>query len=171
MSSPPSLAEFAFAHYRTPLHRYLLRRTGNRQLAEDLAQEAFLRLCSMKHAESVRAPQAYLFQVASHLFYEWMQRKRVEVVTVNSCIADLAGNVVRDQSAHQSNALEEQEFVERLLERLPPLHATILLLKKREGKSVNEIADELGYSAHTIKKYLAQAIAMCRMQISEGKDW
>ena len=166
MASPPSLAEFALAQCRTSLRRYLRHRLKNSQLTEDLAQEVFLRLLTVKHPELVRIPKAYLFQVASHLIYEVLTSERRNIVTFSSHAADSAAGRISDTGAAEpSNCLEAQQQVSMLLERLPPVHAAMLVMKKRDGKSVKDIAVELGYSEHTVKKYLAQALALCRMEM------
>ena len=46
-----------------------------------------------------------------------------------------------------------------ILHRLPPAHRNVLVLRKRDGMSYQEIAAELNISVHTVKKYLFQASA------------
>ena len=54
-----------------------------------------------------------------------------------------------------------------LLSKLPPLYAAVLVMKKRDGKSMEEIARELQLSAHTMKKYLCRALSRCRAELGQ----
>jgi RNA polymerase sigma factor (sigma-70 family) len=165
--SAPHLAESAFAQYGKALHRYLMRRLANAQNAQDLAQEAYLRLVRLEDAELVRAPQAYLFRIASNLIYELRLRQRRDPVTFDSRMVDYAAERVSDPNASEpGERINMERQLESVLAQLPPLYAAILVMKKRDGKSMEEIAKELGISIHTVKKYLFRAVAQCR-----AADW
>jgi len=161
--SAAQLAESAFAQYGKALHRYLMRRLSNQQSAQDLAQEAYLRLVRLESTELVRAPQAYLFRIASNLVYEFRARERRDVVTFDSRVVDSAAERVSDPAAAEpGERVNMERQLESVLSQLPPLYAAILIMKKRDGLSMEEIASELGISIHTVKKYLFRAVAQAR---------
>lgn len=54
----------------------LLRLTGDRQTAEDLLQETFLKLYREPPGEGVRRPRAYLFKMARNLALDELRRRR-----------------------------------------------------------------------------------------------
>lgn len=157
------LAESAFAKYGRALHRYLLRRLENTQTALDLAQEAYLRLLRLEHSELVRAPQAYLFTIATNLIYEFKMREKRDVVVFDSRAVEQAADETSDPGAVEPDErLNMERQLEAVLSQLPPAYAAILIMKKRDGKSLEEIAKELNLSIHTVKKYLFRAVVMCR---------
>jgi RNA polymerase sigma factor (sigma-70 family) len=156
------LAERAHALYAKSLHRFLMRRLSNAEGARDLAQEVYLRLVRVPHDDLIRYPQAYLFRIASNLMYELRLQERRDPVTFDSRIADYAAHRVSDPAHEPAEQLSLEYQLESMLERLPPLYAAILVMKKRDGKSYAEIARELCISEHTVKAYLARAIARCR---------
>jgi RNA polymerase sigma factor (sigma-70 family) len=161
--SAPQLAESAFAQYGKALHRYLMRRLASSESANDLAQEAYLRLMRVEHAELIMAPQAYLFRIASNLIYEQRQRAKREVVTFDSRLMEHASERTSDPMALEpGEKLNMERQLESMLKQLPPLYAAILVMKKRDGLSLQEIAKELDISVHTVKKYLFRAVAQCR---------
>lgn len=148
--------------YAPRLLRFLEKRTGNRSDARDLAQEAYFRLCRVKSPDLIREPEAYLFRIASNVASEFMlrERSRPPIVELDGAVADRHGD---DGSfcAH----LEQRSEIEKLHEvisGLPPLYQAVLLLRKRDGLSHEEIADRLAISPHTVHKYLTRALLRCR---------
>ena len=147
-----------------PLHRYLVRRLKDAQQARDVAQDAFERLLHVQDAGIIRAPQAYLFRIASNLIWDLRQRERNSVVIFDSRIADRQADRV---AGCAMNELGEQisagEQLEAMLARLPPLYSAVLIMRKRDGASYEEIARALRISIHTVKKYLFRAVKQCRV--------
>jgi RNA polymerase sigma-70 factor (ECF subfamily) len=158
------LAEIVYRQYSKPLYRYLMRRLANAQNAQELAHETYLRLLRVEDAGLIRAPQAYLFRIASNLVYELHKKQACEVVKFNSQLIERAPDF---EQLSVDDALDQQRQVNAMLAALPPLYATILVMKKRDGKSAKEIARELRISIHTVKKYLFQAVAQIRACLTQ----
>ncbi|HEU4625439.1 MAG TPA: RNA polymerase sigma factor [Steroidobacteraceae bacterium] len=151
----------AFEQYHAGLHRFLMRRLRSRQNAQDLAQETYLRLLRMDSHELVRKPQAYLYRIASNLVYEFKLRERNEPVAFDSQALEEAA----ESAAHpldSSETVSHAQQLESILGQLPPLYRAVFLARKRDGMSYAEIARALDISVHTVKKYLARAVAQCR---------
>jgi RNA polymerase sigma-70 factor (ECF subfamily) len=157
------LAVAAFEQYDKGLQRFLTRRLQSAENAQDLAQEAYLRLLHLDRGEFVRKPQAYLYRIASNLVYEFRLRERNQPVTFDSEALDQAAeSTVESPAAEASERLEIEQQLESILAGLPPLYRAVLVLRKRDGLSYPEIARTLDISVHTVKKYLARAVAQCR---------
>jgi RNA polymerase sigma factor (sigma-70 family) len=151
------------ARYGPRLRRFLSVRLRNAADVPDLAQEVFLRLLRVNGSESIRSPEAYLFTIASHVIHQHAVRRSSEPVSVD--VADVfselktsASDDPSDQAAH-AQRLDE---LEHMLGFLPTRVATALVLHRVAGYSVQEVADELGVSRETAKKYLARAVEHCR---------
>lgn len=158
-----ALAKRTYEAYSDVLRGYLLRCLSSTERAHELTQEVYLRLLCVPDDRLVRYPQAYVFKIASHLVYELRRREQHGVVTFNSGTVDCLADSVSDHvNPEPGELLDMQQQIEGMLEHLPPLYATILVLKKQEGKTLHEIARELAISTHTAKKYLTQAVARCR---------
>lgn len=156
-------AAFAYCQFSRSLHRYLMRRLANAQSAQDLAQEAYLRLVRVSDAVLVQAPQAYLFRIASNLVSERALRERREIVLFDSPLVETVLHVAEVEACEVSERIYAEQLLFSMLGQLPSLHAAILILRKRDGKSCQEIAQELRLSPHTVKSYLARAVAQCRL--------
>jgi RNA polymerase sigma factor (sigma-70 family) len=159
-------AEFvgaAFEQYHAGLHRFLMRRLRSTQNAQDLAQETYLRLLRMDNHELVRKPQAYLYRIASNLVYEFKLRERNEPVAFDSeALERAAESSPAVALIDSSEAVGLAQQLDAVLGQLPPLYRAVFVLRKRDGMSYSEIARALDISVHTVKKYLARAVAQCR---------
>jgi RNA polymerase sigma-19 factor, ECF subfamily len=155
--------------FRTELYRFLVRRLGAKQDANDLEQEVYLRLLRLEKSELVRQPLAYVYTIAAHVAHQFRMRAEQSPVTFDSEVLQQAAehpeHVADDRLADELNA---QRTVESLLEKLPATHRAVLVLCKRDGLSYEEIAEKLGISEHTVKKYVyeakARVIAMTRSE-------
>jgi len=143
--------------------RFLEMRIGNRQDAQDLAQEAYFRLCRVREPDLIQSPESYLFRIASNLAHEFLLRRRVQPSFVE---LDPEQSYAEDADAGSFSAkLEarsEVEQLEHIIDELPPLYQAVLLMRKRDGYSHQEIAERLSISPHTVHKYLSRALLRCR---------
>ena len=157
-----------FTEYGPTLIRYLYRRVGNDADAHDLAQEAFLRLSRVKDADLIQKPAAYLFRIAANLASEFHLREKNQRRTIDlDTLAEFGGDGDGDQFQRDMEARSGVKALEELLEALPPLYRAVLLLRKRDGYSSEEIAEKLEISPHTVHKYLTRALARCREEWAE----
>jgi RNA polymerase sigma factor (sigma-70 family) len=153
----------AIEQFAPRLTRFLEMRTGSRQDAQDLAQEAYFRLCRVREPDLIQAPESYLFRIASNLAHEFLLRRRVQPNFV-----ELDPDHGEDVDPHgrsfgaELEARSDVEQLERIIDELPPLYQAVLLMRKRDGYSHEEIAEKLSISPHTVHKYLSRALLRCR---------
>jgi RNA polymerase sigma factor (sigma-70 family) len=156
------LTDIATTHGRR-LRRYLAARLRNAADASDLVQEVFLRLMRVEHHESIRNPEAYVMTVAAHVLHQHTLRSATapESLSTLDVLLDLQTAIETDPAA-QLDARRRLEEIDNALEKMPPnVHATFVL-HRRDGMTLEEIADRLGVSRSMVKKYLAKAILLCR---------
>ncbi len=135
------------------LYRYSLRMSGDGDLAEDAAQEAFVRLLDREVTGEPSRLRAWLFTVTTHLL-----RDRARLT--NNRARLLEENPVRptplpspaEEVERQSNV----EQVRRALDTLSERDRTLLLLKE-EGFSYQEIAEEISVQPGSVGTLLARA--------------
>lgn len=149
--------------YAPRLIRFLEMRTGSEADAQDLAQEAYFRLCRVKNPDLIREPEAYLFRIASNLANELVLRRRNQPTSFARGTDEV--EATEGDNGSFCSHLEKRSEIDRLqeiLSELPPLYQAILLLRKRDGFSHKEIAEQLAISPHTVQKYLTRALLRCR---------
>lgn len=161
------LATQAVDSYGAQLHRFLKRRVRRPQDLDDLVQEVYLRLLGVKNAGSVRKPLAYIFGVASHVVSEFNMREGKGCVEFDSSTLD---QTLEAQSRSLANRHTDaggffERRVSEALGKLPPRYLAVLVLERREGLTHEQIAERLGLSVHTVKKYGVQALARIRASL------
>lgn len=137
--------------YERPLLRYVLRlfasRGGARELAEDIVQEAFLRLVreAGKLGEIVRL-EAWLYRVARNLAVDAARKE--ERMDRRARLAASAETVQGAPSPEERR--EVDGIVAEKLFGLPANQRDVLILKIQEGKSYREISEITGLSTSNV---------------------
>ncbi len=139
-----------FAEYHESLVRMLFRRTGDRDQAEDLAQEVFARAA----AAPPRNPRPWLFAVALNLVREEARRttRRAHRLELYRAETDDAGPTPEDTLSRE----ERVARVRAALAAIPARDRDALLLKA-EGFSYNDIATTLGLAPGAVGTTLSRA--------------
>lgn len=144
---------------RVQLQRFLSRRLRREQDVKDLVQEVYVRFLQTPRRAVVRHPLAYLYRIAANLLHDMRLRERQGRVTFNSELAEQEAESRMDSwTSDTSDRLSAQREVQSVLQQLPALYQAVLLLRKRDGLSCSEIAQQLGISKFTVEKYLYRAI-------------
>jgi RNA polymerase sigma-70 factor (ECF subfamily) len=145
-------ADRLFREYHAPLVRYLTRRLGDRDWAEEVAQETFLRALRQRELSNERA---WLFTVATNLVrdgarQESRRRRHLELLR-----AEESERVAEPADSAMLRA-EERAAARRALELLSERDREALLMKE-EGLNYEEIATALGMSVGSVGTTLARA--------------
>lgn len=144
-----------FARYHGPLERYLVRLTGDRDLAADLAQEAFVRL--LERPEPPEAARAWLFRVATNLVRDTARRTTRRRTLV---LDGRAPGAHGDPPPAPDEGLDRERhrrIVQEALEGLSMKEKTALLMRE-EGFRHREIAEALGTTTGSVGTLLSRAI-------------
>lgn len=148
--------ERLFKLYHTPLVRYLTRRLGDRDWAEEVAQETFLRALRQ---EALTSERSWLFAVATNLVRDEARKDDRRRRHLQLLAAEERERVVDSEDETQERAQEraqEQAMARRAVDALAERDRLALLMRE-EGLDYNEIAEALGLSAGSIGTTLARA--------------
>lgn len=152
----PGEAAFTAFYGRTErqLRAYVYRVTGRAADADDIVQEAFLRVLRADLGPSEEDWRRYLYRVASNLVVDrWRRRKRRdqhEADALVSATRDGGGRAV-------GSAADPDHDVARTFGELSSRERALLWLAYVEGESHQEIAASLGLGQRSIKVLLFRA--------------
>ena len=151
-----SLAALYAAHAPAAV-RLAYRITGDRALAEDLVQEAFVRLATrLPDLRDPTAFGAYLWTTVTNLARSHFRRLSVE----RRCLERVSSApVTADPEGHP-------ELWDAVL-RLPPRQRAAIALRYYEDLPVGQVADVLGCPAGTVKSLASRGIAQLRRDFVE----
>lgn len=142
------------------LHQWLRRRLGCSDDAADLAQDTFVRvLLKPEELPAVREPRAYLVTIARGLVRDLWRRRSLERAWLDA-LATLPEPMApspEDQLA-MWQALQE---LDRMLGGLAPKARQVFVLSQLEGLNYAQIAERVGLSERTIKRYMAEGFERC----------
>lgn len=152
-----------------PLRRYLARMLGDPAEAQDVAHDAYLRVYPVEQRETVKKPEALLYTTARRLALNRIRRRRVAPFAREDIPIDLAASS-SPGVVQQVIARQELHHLEQALAQLPPGCRAVLLLRKVELLSHQEIADRLGIAISTVEKQHARALRLLRAALSAKSD-
>ncbi len=153
--------------YERPLFTFLLRLVGNRQSAEDLFQDTFLRVLRAlpKYQEDGRF-SGWLFGIANNLAVDLLRRQRVQrsyfLVDDEALAAAIDYHSAADAEVESA---EVMRLVEGALQQLPEKQRQVFLLRQHGDLSFKEIAELLGEPLNTVLSHMHYAVTKLRQQL------
>lgn len=157
--------EALYDMHKGSLFRTVVAITSNRQAAEEILQEAFLR--AFKRIDEIRegAPLApWLYRVAINLAYDWTRRRQ----RWHTALDDLIGRLQIVTSPSPEQTIEERELydlVYEAIERLDFKHRTTLVLFYMHDFSLEEVASIMECPVGTVKSRLYYARKKLRREL------
>lgn len=158
------LAEL-YARHATEAIRLAYLLTGDRALAEDLAQDAFVKLAGrLAHLRDPDAFEAYLRRTVVNLSHSHFRRKRTER-------AYLAREASRTRTGSVDVPdVERRDELWRDLQRLPIRQRTVIVLRIYEDLPEQRVAEILGCRPGTVRSLLSRGLSELRIHVRSDGD-
>lgn len=154
-----------FIEHRHRLQETAQRIVGNRHLAEDVLQSAYLRITDTPSHRVIDQPVSYCFQVVRHLAIDQSRRRALES---QFFAAEFEGHTVAaPQTSPERTVIGGQllAMIEEALARLPARTRQAFVLYRLEGQTQRAIASQLGVSPTLVNfmiKDAIEALKQCR---------
>jgi RNA polymerase sigma-70 factor (ECF subfamily) len=163
------------ARYATPAVNFIFRYVRDRALAEDLAQEGFLRVFQrLGSYDPNRKFSSWFFQVLRNLTIDYLRVNRIATSSLNELTeAGYEGGAIVDSGVaspeQQARQSELAVVMGRALSKLRPEYREVVVLRYQEGLTQPEVAEALGMPSGTVKTYLHRARKeLAEILIAEG---
>lgn len=139
------------------LECWLRKRLGNASDAADIAQDTFVRVLAREMA--IREPRAMLTTIAQGMVANFYRRRDIELAYEQALAACPEQHAMSPET--RAIMLETLVEIDALLNSLPPLVREAFLLSQLDGMGQADIAERLGISLATVKRYIARAMLRC----------
>lgn len=160
--------------YQRSVYSICLRMVRNREEAEDLAQDAFVKVFAMLDRYNPSyAFSSWLFKITSNLCIDFIRKKRIEGVPMDEPVRSDKGDYIRqfetsvDDPETASLKRERSGYLSRAIESLPPHYRLMVILRHQEELSYEEIAAAVGVPLGTVKARIHRARQMLRKKLEE----
>jgi RNA polymerase sigma-70 factor (ECF subfamily) len=171
----PDLLDRLIEQYHYRLFRYLFSLTGNREAAEDLFQETWIRVLERGHQYNAKWKfGTWLFTIARNLFVDSLRRKNPAASNILDeqdeplGFADTTPSDTPSPFDLQARR-EESDRVARALEGLTASYREVLVLRFQEDLDLNEIAAVTAAPLSTVKARLYRGMDALREVLERGQ--
>ncbi len=167
--------------YERPVFSLVFRMVRDRALAEDLAQETFIKVLNgIKSYRPEFKFSSWIFKIANNAAIDHLRKKSLDTLSLDG--SPTAGSPAEMQatapqlSGRGETPLEEVEnrelgsAIERAIARLRPEYRSCILLRHVQGYSYEEIAETLELPLGTVKTYIHRARNELRLYLEDRRD-
>lgn len=163
--------EVLLRRYRAPLVNFFVRMVHDRALAEDLAQEVFLRVYQARHRYQPEARfTTWLYRIATNLALNAIRDRKGSVASNGFHEQDSESEVARvvdekpvaDQQMMQS---DREHIIREAVEALPEKQCAAVILHKYQDVNYRQISKVLGVSESAVKSLLFRAYESLRERL------
>lgn len=143
------------------VRNYIYYRSGDKDLATDVAQETFMKLWEKRPELLNGNTKALLFKIAGDLLISNLRKRNVEIK-----YRAIAGTIELSESPY--DLLRYKELLQnygKALENLPEKQRSVFLMSRMEGLKYQEIADSVGVSIKAVEKRMKNALEYLRKAI------
>jgi len=147
--------------YKDKIYHLAYRMLGNRQEAEDIVQETFMRLYSNLHRyDDTQKFSTWIFRIGTNLCIDRL-RKRKLTYSLDAEVTDGEGNdyyamMSSDEHTPEKQVIvsETQRHIRKVIDDMPEKYKSIIVLRYLQDLSLQEISDVLDLPITTIKTRL-----------------
>ena len=167
--------------YERPLFSLLYRMVRDRELAEDLAQEAFIK--ALNAIESYRPEykfSSWIFKIANNTAIDHLRRRELDTLSLEGSphaetpeAVEATALQIGDRQESPLDAVEARELggqIEQAIAQLRPEYRSCILLRHVEGRAYEEIAEILSLPLGTVKTYIHRARNELRQALAHLRE-
>jgi RNA polymerase sigma-70 factor (ECF subfamily) len=167
--------------YERPVFSLVFRMVRDREAAEDLAQDSFVKV--LNHIDRYRPEfkfSSWIFKIANNVAIDFLRKRQLDTVSMDG--SPHAGSAAEVEASsfeladRQETALDELEArelgtaIERAIARLRPEYRSCIMLRHIEGRSYEEIAATLDLPLGTVKTYIHRARNELRAALQDARE-
>lgn len=168
--------------YQRPVFSLIYRMVRDRELAEDLAQETFVKvLNAIDRYRPEFKFSSWVFKIANNSAIDHLRKKELDTLSLEGGPdattpdrLEATALQIGDSGESPLEELEARELgsaIETAIGKLRPEYKTCIILRHVEGRPYDEIAEILGLPLGTVKTYIHRARAELRELLDPLREW
>jgi len=152
-----------FEMHFTQVRNYVFYRSGNTELATDIAQDTFLKIWEKQNSVQKDKVKGLLYKIANDLFITHYRKEKRSF--------DFFNHYIFDKETHSPE--EEMDFVQlkenykKALDRMQEKQRTVFLMSRVEDLKYSEIAEMVGISVKAVEKRMKKALEYLRLNLDQ----
>ena len=167
--------------YERPVFSLVFRMVRDRELAEDLTQDTFIKVLS--HLDRYRADfkfSSWLFKIANNVAIDHLRRRKLDTISIDGSPHATSTEAVESSRLEfgdtAESALDEitskelGSSIEQAIARLRPEYRACIMLRHVEDRSYEEIAATLDLPLGTVKTYIHRARHELRRALEHTRE-
>lgn len=160
--------------YKDAVYNIIYRMVHNRQEAEDLTQEAFIKAYnSINSFNEEYAFSTWLFKIATNNCIDFFRRRKLKTYSMDQTIK-YKDDEIRQEYADSEPiaekvllASEKSRIIKSAIDKLPEKYKTAIVLRHQEENSYEEIAEKLSLPLGTVKARIFRAREMLKKSLKD----
>ncbi len=152
-----------FSAYFEDVRRYILYRSGNEDIATDIAQDTFMRIWEKQLTIDTKTAKGLLFKIAGDLYVSQYRREQVKFNFFNT----FQPNNDSTTPEEELNFQELQKAYDVALKSMPEKQRTVFLMNRIDELKYREIAEQLNLSVKAIEKRMSQALEHLKKHLKD----
>ncbi len=155
--------EQLFDAYCDELRHYIFYKSGDEEVAEDIVQDAFLKIWEMRATVRPETARALLYTIATNQFANRYKRQKLKFKFQQTIVEDRTFETPEFE-------MEVKEFdrkLQRVLSELGEKSRTVFLMNRMDQMTYYEIANNLNISVKAVEKRMKKALEFVRKEIEQ----
>lgn len=167
--------------YERPVFSLIFRMVRNRELAEDLVQETFIKV--LNAVQSYRPEfkfSSWVFKIANNAAIDHLRKRELDTLSLEGSphadtpeLVEATALQISERGENQLQEVENRELgstIESAIGLLRPEYRSCILLRHVEGRSYEEIAEILNLPLGTVKTYIHRARNELRVSLKDLRN-
>jgi RNA polymerase sigma-70 factor (family 1) len=158
-----------FEKYAERIYYFSMRYIKNKEEAEEIAQEVFVRVWLRRHdLKEELSFSSYIFMIAKNALIDTIRRKQKETI--------FQDNIKPNTELYSSSSNDSMEYkelstlIDRSIAELPLKRKQIYLLSRDEGLTYKQIAEKLNISIKTVETHMRLALQQLKKSVNENYE-
>ncbi len=151
-----------FDQYYTSLRNFLYFKTGDQDLADDIAQDTFVKLWENRASIERKTVKAYLYTIAGNLAINQLKRQQLRFKYINA-------SEDRSENNSPEYLMMMQDFrgqLEEAINAMPEGSREVFLMNRLEDLKYREIAERLNITVKAVEKRMSKALQILREKLN-----